>query len=54
MTAITSNNVNSTTNAMSATAPGGIWNVTTLYFRVTQAQGASANCNVYIYVQPMP
>lgn len=53
LSGITSNtiNTNGTTGLFGTT---GVWNYTTVQFRVTQAQGAAATGNVYIYGYPIP
>lgn len=55
MSPLTSNAANTATSYMQTAPSISAWyNFTTLYFRVTQAQGAAASGSVYIFVQPLP
>ena len=57
MATITSNTLNTDRNALStgfAVNANNVFDYTTLYFRVTQAQGAAASGNVYLYVNILP
>jgi hypothetical protein len=57
MATITSNTVNVDRNAMEATfavSPFNSFNYDHLFFRITQAQGAAASGDVFIFGFPMP
>jgi hypothetical protein len=55
LTALTSNAVNTAGSVQSqAAGNSAAYNFTTLYFRITTAQGAAATVNVYIFIQPLP
>lgn len=53
LSAITSNTVNDAANTLQVAVTRWL-NLATLYFRVTQAQGAPASADVYVYGFPLP
>lgn len=54
LSSITSNTIDVATNYVILTPIIAAFDYTTLFFRVTTAQGAAATGDVYLYVQPMP
>lgn len=57
LTALTSNALNANAavlNHIPATTPSAMWNLATMYFRITTAQGAAATINVWVVIQPCP
>lgn len=54
LSGITSNTVNTGVNTVNFGLAGPVLNRASLFFRVTQAQGAAAAASVYIQIQPFP
>lgn len=57
LSGLTSNAIgasSATVNLTPATTTNAVFNNTTLYFRITQAQGAAATVNVYVILTPLP
>lgn len=54
MTGATTTGVNTTAALVSTAGPNSFYNFSTLYFRITTAQGAAASGSVYLVVQPLP
>ncbi len=54
LSGITSNVANTSGNEAVFNSNAAVWSFSTVQFRVTQGQGASATGNVYIFIQPLP
>lgn len=54
MNSITSNTVNTAVNHLVNATVTATWNLSSVFFRITTAQGAAASGSVYIIIQPLP